>query len=70
MTLVLADPALLRDALYVGGKWQQPQQCISLDAVNPATGEVLASASRGRRDDAAAAIDAEMNLRRRGQEQL
>lgn len=58
MTLALADPALLRDALFIGGKWQRPVQCNSFDVVNPATGTVLASVTSGRREDAVAAIEA------------
>ena len=58
MTLALADPALLKDSLYIGGEWQQPQQCDGLDVVNPATRAVLASVTSGRREDAVAAIDA------------
>lgn len=58
MTLALADPSLLRDALFIGGEWQSPEQCDSLDVVNPATGKVLTSVSSGRREDAVAAIEA------------
>lgn len=58
MTLALADPALLRDAIFIGGKWQRPAQCDSFDVVNPATGAVIASVCSGRREDAVAAIEA------------
>ena len=58
MTLTLADPDLLRDALFINGEWQQPAECDDLDDVNPATGMVLASVASGRREDAVAAIDA------------
>ncbi len=58
MTLTLADPTLLRDALFIGGKWQSPEQCDSLDVINPATGQVLISVTSGRREDAVAAIEA------------
>ncbi len=58
MTLAVADPTLLRDALFIGGQWQRPAECDNLDVVNPATGALLASVSSGRREDAVAAIEA------------
>jgi len=58
MTLALADPTLLRDALFIGGEWRKPAKCDSLDVTNPATGTVLASITSGRREDAVAAIEA------------
>jgi succinate-semialdehyde dehydrogenase/glutarate-semialdehyde dehydrogenase len=58
MTLALKDPALLRDALFVGGTWQQPEACAPLEVRNPATGVLVASPPSGRREDAVAAIDA------------
>jgi len=58
MNLALKDPTLLRDALFVDGTWRQPAECSPLEVRNPATGTVVASVSSGRREDAAAAIDA------------
>lgn len=58
MTLALADPELLRDAMYIGGQWRKPAACDSLDVHNPATGGLLGSVPQGRREDAVAAIDA------------
>jgi len=61
MTLALKDPGLLRDALFVGGAWQQPEECGSLEVHNPATGMLVASIPSGRREDAIAAVDAAEN---------
>lgn len=58
MTLALADPELLRDAMYISGEWRKPAACEDLDVYNPATGELLRSVPRGRREDAVSAIDA------------
>jgi succinate-semialdehyde dehydrogenase/glutarate-semialdehyde dehydrogenase len=58
MNLALKDPELLRDALFVGGNWLQPDECSPLPVNNPATGAVIATVPSGRREDAAAAIDA------------
>jgi succinate-semialdehyde dehydrogenase/glutarate-semialdehyde dehydrogenase len=58
MNLALKDPKLLRDALFVGGNWQRPDECSPLPVNNPATGTVVATVPSGRREDASAAIDA------------
>ena len=58
MNLALKDPELLRDALFIGGNWLQPDECSPLPVNNPATGAVIATVPSGRREDAAAAIDA------------
>lgn len=56
--LTLADPALLRDSLYIGGEWRCPEDREPLDVVNPATGAIVQTVPKGQREDAKAAIDA------------
>ncbi len=47
-----------RASIYVGGAWTQALDGQRFDALNPATGEVLASLARGSRDDADRALAA------------
>lgn len=54
----LADPQLLRDALYIEGSWQKPADCPALHVTNPANGERIATVPRADRQHAAAAIAA------------
>lgn len=54
----LADPQLLRDALYIDGNWQKPADCPPLHVTNPANGERIATVPRADRQHAAAAIAA------------
>lgn len=56
--LTLADPSLLRDALYINGEWRRPEGREELAVINPATGSVLATLPQGTREDAAIAIAA------------
>lgn len=58
MMLALADPDLLRDAMYIAGEWRKPAGCEDLGVYNPATGALVQSVPQGRREDATAAIDA------------
>jgi succinate-semialdehyde dehydrogenase/glutarate-semialdehyde dehydrogenase len=58
MMLTLADPQLLRDAMYIAGDWQKPAACDLLQVKNPANDQVIASVPSGRRDDAKSAIEA------------
>jgi len=57
MTLALADPDLLRDAMYISGEWRKPAGCKKLEVYNPATGALVQSVPQGRREDAISAID-------------
>ena len=47
-----------RASIYIGGAWTQALDGQRFDALNPATGEVLASLARGSRDDADRALAA------------
>ena len=58
MTPALADPDLLRDAMYISGEWRKPAGCKNLEVYNPATGALVQSVPQGRREDVIAAIDA------------
>jgi len=56
--LKLADPSLLKDALYIGGEWVAPESTESLVVSNPSTGETVATVAQGDREHAADAIAA------------
>jgi succinate-semialdehyde dehydrogenase/glutarate-semialdehyde dehydrogenase len=58
MNLSLADPALLRDALYINGEWQRPPGLDDFPVTNPANGLELARLPKAGRDEARAAIAA------------
>ncbi|WMY12070.1 NADP-dependent succinate-semialdehyde dehydrogenase [Paraburkholderia phenoliruptrix] len=45
-TLTLKDPALLKTAAYIAGEWQGADDAATLEVVNPATGEVIATVPR------------------------
>ncbi len=56
--LALADPSLLRDALYIDGEWLRPPECDELTVTNPATGDVLARLPQAEREHVVRAIEA------------
>ena len=43
---------------FVGGEWRRPSSDAATEVLNPATGDVLARAPLGSKDDVAAAVDA------------
>ena len=56
--LELRDPSLLRQALYIDGKWLSPDGAAPNHVLNPSTGERVAIVPGGGADDAVAAIEA------------
>ncbi|MDH4108280.1 MAG: NAD-dependent succinate-semialdehyde dehydrogenase [Gammaproteobacteria bacterium] len=56
--LVLADPTLLRNALYIDGAWERPPGTDELPVTNPATGAELARLPQASREDTIEAIEA------------
>ena len=58
MNLTLADPALLRDALFINGEWQRPPGLADFAVTNPANGLELARLPKAGRAEARAAIAA------------
>ena len=58
MTLALSDPELLRDGIYIAGKWCNPSGCDKLEVHNPATGALIRSVSQASRENVSSAIDA------------
>ena len=58
MNLSLADPALLRNALFINGEWQRPSGLDEFPVTTPANGLELARLPKAGRDEAREAIAA------------
>lgn len=56
--LKLADPRLLRDTPYIGGKWVSPNGADSLPVTNPSSNELIATLPQADRAEAVAALEA------------
>jgi succinate-semialdehyde dehydrogenase/glutarate-semialdehyde dehydrogenase len=56
--LLLADPSLLKDSIYINGQWIKPPSCGDLEVLNPATGQPVSVVPQSGRDEAQAAIRA------------
>jgi succinate-semialdehyde dehydrogenase / glutarate-semialdehyde dehydrogenase len=56
--LPLKDPDLLRQAMLIGGEWVQADSGLTIDVVNPATGDLVARVPNGGAAETRRAIDA------------